>query len=225
MRYLILIFSLTICLTAKSQLRDTIFLRRIVADTPYHFYNAIYIDTINNQSRSNYLSDFSFNNFDSTRYFSELDGLKSIAKTKYNLKDFPRRWVLLYKYKGVYYTYVPSERGEMYRFEITDSTTIDYTMEGPEPSRINKITRLTPSQILISRSNYWKGESVEIKIIDTKKGIAVFTFSHTKYITSDYKFLMVSVDKISKFKTIINYCVTDKVPEFEFDTIDFSKLY
>jgi hypothetical protein len=35
---------------------------------------------------------------------------------------------------------------------------------------------------------------------------------------------MVSVDKAHKFRTIINYCETDKMSEFEFDEIDFKKL-
>ena len=97
-------------------------------------------------------------------------------------------------------------------------------MEGPEPSRINKITRLSPKQILINRSNNSKGEFLKINIIDTNKNIAVFTLSQSRNTKSNYKLLMVSVDKINKFKTIVNYCETGKVTEFKFDKIDFNKL-
>lgn len=224
MRHLLLIFSLIICLTAKTQVKDTIFLKRILVDTPYHFYNAIYIDATYKLQDIKLITNFNFSNFDSTTYFKELQRLKPLKKITTVPNDFPKKWILLYKYKDEYYTYVPSEAGENYRFAIADSTTIDYTMEGPEPSKINKIARLKPTQITINRDNYWKGSTVKINIIDTAKGIAVFTFSPTKYNKSEHKLLMVSVDKARNFKTIINFCETDKVAEFDFDIIDFTKL-
>lgn len=224
MRHLLTILALTICLIAKTQVRDTIFLKRILADTPYHFYNAIYIDIPYRLQNRKPVTNFNFNNFDSTTYFEELKNLKTLNKINNLTPDFPKKWILLYKYKDDYYTYVPSEAGENYKFEITDSTTIDYTMEGPEPSKINKLTRLTPTKIIINRVNRWQGNKVKINIIDTAKGIAVFTFSPTNYIKSEHKLLMVSVDKAGKFKTIINFCETDKVAEFNFDKIDFTKL-
>lgn len=224
MRHLLSILSLFISLIANSQLKDTIFLKRVVRDSPYHFYNAIYIDTINNLNRSKHLSDFSFNNFDSTTYFSELSRLQPLSKIKYSLKDFPKQWVMLQKYKGQYYTYVPSELGEMYRFEITDSTTIDYTMEGPEPSRIDNITRLTPFQIIIYNTNQWEAKTLKINIIDTSNGVAIFTFFPSKKNTHGNKQLMVSVHKINKFLIVLNDCEQEKVPEFDFDFIDFTKL-
>jgi len=224
MRHLLLILSLIICLTAKTQVKDTIFLKRILVDTPYHFYNAIYIDTTYRLQNRKLITNFSFSNYDSTTYFEELKNLKPLKKVNNLIRGFPKKWILLYKYKDDYYTYVPSEAGENYRFEITDSTTIDYTMEGPEPSKINKITRQTPTKIIIRRDNYWQGNIVKINILDRAKGIAVFTFSPTKYIKSEHKLLMVSVDKASNFKAIINFCETDKVAEFDFDKIDFSKL-
>ena len=218
-----MIFSLIVCFTAKSQERDTIFLKRVLEDTPYHFYNAIYIDTTIKVGNRKSIIDFSFDNHDSTTYFRELETLKPLKKIAGLPKDFPRKWVLLYKYKDEYYTYVPSEAGENFKFEITDSTTIDYSMEGPQPSKVNNIKVLTARKILILRNNYWKGKTVDINIIDKDKGIAIFTFS-TKYNKSGYKTLMVSIDKIQNFKTIINYCKTDKVREFEFDKIDFEAL-
>jgi hypothetical protein len=224
MRQLFLIFLLTVCFIAKSQERDTIFLKRVLEDTPYHFYNAIYIDTTIKVGNRKTITDFGFSKYDSTTYFEQLKALKPLKKITGLPKGFPRKWILLYRYKDEYYTYVPSEAGENFQFEITDSTTIDYSMEGPQPSKVNNIKVLTARKTLILRNNYWKGKTVYINIIDKDKGIAIFTFSPTKYNKSGYKTLMVSVDKIHNFKTIINYCITDKVGEFEFDKIDFEAL-
>jgi hypothetical protein len=206
------------------QSTDTIFLKRVLKDTPYHFYNAIYIDTTSFVNNEETITDFSFGHFDSTTYFDELKNLQPLKKNNHLPGGFSKRWILLYKYKNEYYTYVPSEKGERFWFEITDSTTVEYSMEGTEPSRINKITQLTPRKILINRDNMWQGKTVTINLIDPDRGIAIFTFGPTKYREDEYKFLMVSVDKAHKFRTIINYCETDKMPEFEFDEIDFKKL-
>lgn len=202
---------------------DTIFLKRVLKDTPYHFYNAIYIDTTSFVKNRATISDFSFGHYDSATFFSELKNMQPLKKI--HLPDgFSRKWILLYQYKNEYYTYVSSEAGERYKFEITDSATIDYTMEGPIPGRINNITQLAPGQILINRDHPWLGKSVNIHVIDAERGITVFTVSDTKNNDPVLKLLMVSLDKAHKFRTIINYCETDKMPEFEFDEIDFKKL-
>ena len=80
------------------------------------------------------------------------------------------------------------------------------------------------TQIQINRVNYWQGQKVKIDIVDKDKGIAVFTFSPTKFIAKAYKILMVDADKAHLFNTVINYCKTDKIEEFDFDKIDFIKL-
>ena len=52
---------------------DTIFLLRQLADTPHSFYHAIFIDT--GTAIRNQLSDFSFNQYDSS-YFDDVLLLK-----------------------------------------------------------------------------------------------------------------------------------------------------
>ena len=214
------LFLLILSFKLDAQSKDTIFFKREVRDSPYVFYHAIFIDTSKKVRQR--LTDFKFDNFDSGVYFSELKGLGLLRKRELPNK-FPKKWIELYLYKGEYYLYKPSEAGFNIRFEITDSTTIDFSMEGAEPSRINQILVLLPGHILLNRNNNWDGKTVEINIIDAKKGIAVFNFGRTKY-SYPLSRLMVDINKAYLFPLIHNYCVTDLQPEFEFDYVDFDKL-
>ena len=194
-----------------------------MADTPNGFYHAVFIDTA--VKYKNALTSFAFNDFDSSTYFDQLTKLRPVTNnTTADIKDVPQKWIALHKWKDNYYLYYPSDFGYHYRFAITDSTTIDYTMEGPEPSRLNKILFLSLTTLVIDRTNYWEGKKVQIEIINTAKGIAVFTFSATKYNKEGYQLLMVDVTKTHLFPTIVNYCRTDKQPEFDFDKTDFKTL-
>jgi hypothetical protein len=224
MRLVVLYCSLILCIAANGQVKDTIFLRRRLADTPYTFYNAVYIDKAYDFKRRGSLTDFSFNHFDSATYSGELQNLKPIKSRFKLMRDFPANWILLYQYKGEYFTYEPSERGEEFKFRINDSTTIDYTMEGPEPSRITGIQQLSATQLIITRNNLWKDRVVKINIVDPARGIGVFTFGPTAFKRAGQKLLMVSAEKAPLFRTIVNFCMTDKVSEFDFDIINFKKL-
>lgn len=206
-----------------AQHRDTIFLKREVGGRSYPFYHAIFIDTT--AQYRNELTSFSFNRFDSTQYFYQLKGLKPLINDGSSLRSkFPRKWIALHELKGRFYLYWPSDFGYHFRFEITDSTTIDFTMEGPEPSRLDKVSLLSPTHLIISRINFSQSESVDIKIIDTAKGIAIFTFSPTKYDKNGYQILMVDKAKAFQYPIIVNYCSTDKQQEYQFDEIDFKSL-
>ena len=225
---LLLITFVLISFSCFSQGQDTLFLKRsLYVDTPYNYtiYHTIYIDS--NYAKSGLISlvDFSFGEFDSTTYF---EGLKNLTKNKFQThsisNQFPRKWIALYEYNKDFYTYHPSDFGNHFKFQITDTTTIDFTMEGPEPSLILSVKQISSNKIELTRKNYWQGRRVTINIIDTVKGIAIFTFSQTKYIPYVQKILMVSADKANMFKTIVNYCATDKRDEFNFDKIDFEQL-
>lgn len=212
---------LLIGLTTNAQLNDTVFLKREINIQTAPFYHAIFIDTT--QKIKNSITDFRFRKFDSTTYFQELNLIKNQSRLYQLPKSISKKWVSLYLYKNEYYLYAPSDWGNNYKFEVTDTTTIDYYMEGPEPSKIVSIFQLSPAEVVINRKNNWNKNSVKIKVIDPERGIAIITFgSSTKKNTE--KRLMVSVDKVFKFKTIVNYCDTNKVSEWEFDNIDFSKL-
>lgn len=203
-----------------SQERDTVFIFRKAADTPDAFYHAVFIDT--SMRHKTELTNFRFNNYDSATYFDQLTNLRPLKKV--SIHYFPKRWIALYQLKGKFYLYKPSDFGNHFRFELTDSTTIDYTMEGPEPSRLDKISFVYPSHVAIERTNYWEGNHVDIKLVDKTKGIAVFTFGSTKHYKERKQVLMVDASKAYMFPTVVNYCPTDKQPEFDFDAVDFKSL-
>ncbi len=229
MRQLLLLitFALT-SLSCLSQRQDTLFLKRsLYVDTPYNYtiYHAIYIDSNYERSGLKSLIDFRFDNFDSITYFEGLQNLTKNKLHKHSIsQQFPKKWIALYEYKKDFYTYHPSDFGNHCKFQITDTTTMDFTMEGPEPSLILSVKQVSSNKIELTRKNYWQGHRLTINIIDTARGIAIFTFSPTKYRPYIYKRLMVSADKAKMFKTVVNYCATDKMNEFDFDKIDFEQL-
>jgi hypothetical protein len=205
----------------NAQMKDTVFLQREISEAPNGFYHAVYIDTSAKMRKQ--ITDESFGTFDTTSYLMNLSQIKTTIKLTYIPKEIPKKWVPIYLYKNEYYLYAPSDWGNHRKFIITDSTTIDYDMEGIEPSKIVSINQVSTNEILIKRKNNWQGDSVKIKMINSDLGIAIFTICKTRN-TVEEKRLMVSADKVYKFKTIVNHCESDKVSEWEFDNIDFSKL-
>lgn len=205
--------------------QDTLFIKRQIADTPYAFYHAIFIDTSNTSLFRKGITDYQFDQFDSSTYF---DGLRCLERPANSvnfdqLKGLPRNWVPLFRYKGQYYTYYASDWCCIFRFRITDTTTIDHSVEGPEPSWLQQIHPIGKGQFKIQRRSSYGGDEVDITIIDAIKGIAVLQFSPSKF-TAGFQILMVEADRAHLFPTIVNYCATDRMEELEFDMIDFSKL-
>ncbi len=223
MKRLLTIFFVGIGLSTDAQ--DTLFIDRTVADTPYAFYHAIFIDTAKNSVFRNRITQYQFNRYDSATYF---DGLQCLGRPNHKqkidrVKSLPRNWVPLFQYKGKYYTYHASDWCCIFRFRITDTTTMNHTVEGPLPSWIKSIKDHGKGKFTIERNGGYMGDTVTIQIIDQKKGVAIIHFSSSKY-TSGYEVLMVDANRAHLFPTIVNYCVTDRVEELEFDTIDFMGL-
>ncbi len=209
-------------LTAGSyaQKKDTIFLRRHFIRTPETEYFAIYIDT--GQHIKKQLTKFTFSEFDSATYFEELAELQPLQKQNIP-SGFPKKWIALYRLKGKYYLYSPSDYGYHYRFEITDSTTIDYGMEGPLPSRLEKIYAASSNRLSIQRENKWLPKQVEIELIDTTRGIAVFTYGFPNANKKPERLLLVDANKVHFFPTVVNHG-TSKTFEYDFDKINFEAL-
>ena len=222
MRYFFLIFLLYFSSSVNAQKSDTLFLKRITSNKHYSFYNAIFVDT--SAKFKSVLTNFDIDEKDDEMYFKALSELKNLKNQKnYWKDDFPKRWTALYQHKGKYYLYCPSDLGFHKQFEVTDSTLVSYGMEGFQPSQINKISFPSSSLALIDVSNAAGEQQVQIKIIDSEKGIAVFSISQLPH-NDLHKVLMVDASKIHLFPVIVNYCATDKVTEFDFDVMDFDKL-
>jgi hypothetical protein len=222
MRNYLLLLTLFIVVKSSGQ-KDTIFIERTVKDTPYAYYHAVFIDTASQWK--NILTDFRFKQFDSSTYYDELKELKPIVKQKaLRTLPFPKKWISLHRYKGKYYLYFPFDFDCHSRFEINDSTAINFTVEGPEPIKVTRLNTISSSHLIIEGENVYKQKKTEIKIIDPQKGIAVFYFGPPKYNQEGYHLLMVDASKTYLFPVIVNYCVTDRQSELEFDIIDFNEL-
>lgn len=205
--------------------QDTIFIKRKIVDTPYAFYHAIFIDTSDNSVFRKEITHYELNQFDSTTYFEGLTCLERPRQQRKfpTTKELPRNWIPLFQFKGKFYTYHASDGCCIFRFRITDTTTIDHTVEGPEPSWIQQIKYQGKGKFTIERNSLYGGDSVIVQIIDKQSGVAVVNFSSSRY-TSIRQILMVDANKAHLFPTIVNYCATDRMEELEFDTIDFSDL-
>ncbi|HCL05647.1 MAG TPA: hypothetical protein DHW64_06655 [Chitinophagaceae bacterium] len=223
MKRYISLLALIISYTTFAQHADTAFVKGELTEGSNPGSPAIFIDTSGRAKRE--LTNFVFNHYDSATYFEQLKRLRPLKHKKTVPENFPRKWIVLYQLKGKNYLYRPCDWGYHFRFEITDSTTINYTMEGPEPGRLDKISFPSKTHAIIEATNYWEGRRVEIKLVDTAKGIAVVTFGPTKYREGVNRVLMVDAKKVHLFPIIVNYCPTSKVQEIiDFDKIDFKSL-
>jgi hypothetical protein len=204
---------------AFSNAQDTVFIKRVITDTPYAFYHAIFIDQSDTSSFRKRITEYRFDHFDSSTYFDGLHCLERPVKKVYIQpnKELPRNWVPLYRYQGRYYTYHASDGCCIFRFRITDTTTIDHTVEGPEPSWIKSIKNNGKGKFTIERNSRYGSDKVTIQIIHKKHGIAIINFTQSKY-SSGRKILMVDAAKAHLFPTIVNYCPTNRVEELTFDS-------
>jgi hypothetical protein len=208
------------CLNAQFRYNDTLFLERcwIYSDTGYH---AIYFENDKKSVFYKYLSDFSIDKWDSTELL--MPARKLIQHVKSNaLKSFPLKWNLLYKYQGKYVVYSPSERGEDFKLDISDSLLIFYFME----KAIEPVISFNRSEYVFtirSKGIHSKKISItNIYIIDSKKQIAVVEMSFSN--DAVFYALMIPAERITEYPFIVNYCVTDKTDEVEFDLIDYQRL-
>lgn len=226
-KLIILIQFSLICFFCLGQRIDTLFLKRNFyqfgdSSFKYTVYHAIYIDS-NYSEKLKSIIDQYFDQIDSSSYKESLKQFHHNSFKKFPIKkQFPKRWIELFQYHNEFYTYHPSDFGNLYKFQLTDSTTIEYNIE-PGISFIRK-ANIDPNQINLRLENFWKANKLNIHFIDTTQGLAIFTFGPTKLNPKTEKKLMVCTDKMHLFKTIINYCEKEKTDEFEFEIIDFSQL-
>lgn len=214
-----------LCLGVVTHAQDTLFIKRTVADTPYAFYHAIFIDTSSTSVFRNRVTQYEFDRFDSTVYF---EGLACLERPRQPRKftttqALPRNWIPLFQYKGKFYLYHASDGCCIFRFRITDTTTMDHTMEGPSPSWIKRINYQGKGKFLIERTSQYNGSTVSVHIIDPQRGIAILNFSSSKY-SQGQQLLMVDADRAHLFPMIVNYCITERMEELEFEPIDFARL-
>jgi hypothetical protein len=127
-RFTLIILVFSFCLTAchppaikDRSTADTDFITREVTKENYC---AAYIEH-NRQSKLYDILDFKMDRYESNDYNEEYKSLKKRHPHNlkiYDLAGLPKEWIPLYKYKGKYYIYYPSDWGDLGRRVITDST-------------------------------------------------------------------------------------------------------
>ena len=224
MRRIFLLLTLTAPIKSSAQIAviDTTFLLKEYNDGVLH---SIFIESDRNSRYYNYISDYSFDEFDGASFNESLDYLKShqLELQNVSIEDIPRKWIILNQYKGEFYAYKPSDFYFHYKVSITDSAYVDFSGEGPSASKILSFQKMGNNTFQFTLEGmYSHGRELLIHMIDKKAGVAVFEDSSTE--REKIYYLMVDADKIRDFPLIVNYCESQKHHEFDFDKPDFLKL-
>lgn len=213
----------------KAQKRDTVFLLQN-RNEQSGYYHKIYVEPDRNSGYYNWVRNFDFDKYERDSYKESLHRLKN--KSNNPLKriqispGLPTKWSSLYVYKNKYYVYSPSESGFNYRLKFSDTTTIEFTMEGAWASLLTSVNKISKDTYKVTRKSLYDPNLIIIHIIDASKGIAVFEnlFRDPKNRKEPVYTLMVSAEHVKDFPLIVNYCETSKTREFKFDKPDFKKL-
>ncbi|MBS1918456.1 MAG: hypothetical protein JST87_19485 [Bacteroidetes bacterium] len=225
-KLLTIIFILTITSSFGQKVySDTAFILRDMSGGIYH---AIYIDK---NVKSEYYSwwtdkSFHFHNYDSLSYAESIKSIfgnsKPVFKREAINSSLPKRWLELNNYKGIFYLYSPSDYGNNSNLIITDTTIIEYFMDGPYAYVVDSCKTINENTFEFAvRSAYRTTTKYTIHMLDWEKQIAVFD-NHAQG-ESRYT-LRVGASKAKLFPMIVNYCHDQKQIEFTFDKINFLGL-
>jgi hypothetical protein len=210
---------------------DTIFISR---EKSKDYYHKVYIEKNRLSPFYKDLMDFKMEKFELEAYKQNCLELKKHFPShlkKYDLTGLPKEWIPLYKYKGKYYIYYPSEEGNMGRRIITDSSMVYWFMDGPDPEPILSAKKINENNWYLDINSYCKNISglkdrpdakLTIHIIDPKNKIAVWEDASQPKV--DRYELYVPKIYAKNFDMIVNYCLQNKTEEFEFDNIDYPTL-
>lgn len=206
---------------------DTIFISR-------DYYHKVYVEQNRQSPFYSNLMDFKMDKSELDEYKGNYRSLKKdfpAPLTKYDLQGLPKEWIPLYKYKGKYYVYSPSEEGNEGRRIITDSTMVYWFMDGPNPQPLLSVKRIKENIWYLNVNSYFKhingfpdrpDAKLIIHIIDPKNKIAIWEDKNQPE-TDRYE-LYIPKACAQDFDMIVNRSLQTKVPEFQFDKIDYNAL-
>lgn len=126
----------------KNGANDTIFLLKV---NTKDYSQIVYIERNRQSADYKFLLNFSFDsaaNADFKESNSYLKQKHHRPFKKYDLAGLPKEWLPVYRYKGKYYLYSPSEGGNEDRRIFTDSTIIYWGMEGPIAAPFQAVKKL-----------------------------------------------------------------------------------
>ena len=201
---------------------DTVVIRQERGEDSFH---TIYIDKSKTSEPFRFLMDFSFSQSDSTTYMNAWEDLVKTKKVVFratNTYDIPRQWLPVFKYKNRFYLYVPSDRGVTNRCAITDSSFVQWDMEGPYPEPLTRVRKLSRDLYKIETGPGRDVLKKEIRLftVDINTKLTVFEFSDAG---GKFFQLYVPAENAGQFD-LITHDSNEKQSEFEFDKIDFDAL-
>lgn len=208
-------------LWAQTTNRDTTFLLKNTKGTQHY----IFIEPNKASPFYDEVADFSIEGLGEQSYQNSLAALheRHLELGRIDIADFPTQWIITHQYKGQCYLYRPSDFYTHFQMGLTDSSFVDYTGEGPIANKILRFTKKDKSTYLfVLTGMYDSVRTITVHIIDRKKGIAVFEENTNGEGT--HFFLMVDARKRRQLPLIVNYCKTQKQPEFRFDEPGFVEL-
>ena len=210
-------------LVGQTEISDTSFISRNIS---IGIYQAVFIENHPSSIYYNWICDFSFDDSDSLSYQESMNAIFKDTLPKFskpNLSaDLNRNWCGLETYKNNYYLYAPSDWGNNSNLLITDSTIVEYFMDGPYAYVIERFKRINETTFEFDvRSAYSTTNKITIYEIDKKYQVAIVDKQENDM--HEYK-LLVNKTFARHFPIIVNYCKNQKMREFQFDTPDYLKL-
>jgi hypothetical protein len=202
---------------------DTLFLlKEHYADS----YQVAYVEKNRNSPDYKDLLNFSLNADENEEYRENCKALyKNAVKgsKKYKMTGLPRQWLPVYKHADKYYLYSPSEDGAQGRLMLTDTTVCFMYLDGYYPEQILSATNEGAGNWRLSAfSSTNGGHPIIVHTIDSKTHLAVWGDLNT----GDNRYqLYVPREYANNFDMVVNRDRGNvKVPEFNFDKIDFQKI-
>ncbi|MGV8829869.1 MAG: hypothetical protein ACWA6U_16290 [Breznakibacter sp.] len=211
----------------KPKLTDSTKVVKTEIDTKNQFERIYYIDYAINSQAKKEIINFGLANTKTSKsigstYLGVLKNLKNKPK-KIN-SNLPERWVKVFKYQGDWILF-----NDLPKYLLTDTCLVTFQMDDPVSSVIvdykSAINKYDYCLLLYNWENPTINQKsdLQIKIIDSKRLIALWRFEYQGQITYD---LMIPIDQVSHYPVMV-MMETDLMDDENeiFDKIDYEKLW
>jgi len=187
-------------------------------------YQAFYICEFENFPKVKYLKNFDFREHEMRTYNSMLHHVGKKKFSRIQKKDnhgLRRNWLPVYRYDDKYYTYAPSDWGNCGKRIITDSTFVHWYMDGPYPSLIQDIEKISEKiyKLKLGYIGLNKSSIVMLTISELidPKHVWLFEFDYGEGILE--RELYVPIENANEINLIVNHSPMDKMKEFKFEKL------
>ncbi|QXV66606.1 hypothetical protein INP83_05865 [Mucilaginibacter sp. 21P] len=204
---------------------DTMFLQK---EKTKDYYHIVYVEKNHAAQIFKDLVNFKFDHYDTVNYKQAYRVLKvrnPKPLKKYDLAGLPNEWLPVYTYRGERYLYAPADWGNADKRMITDSTIIYRGEEGPEPHVLNDFKKIGNNKYNLKAPPFYqfvKKSNINIYIIDPKTKLSVWEDTE---LPPAYRYRMyVPRQSAGSYNMVVNYCKAAKMPEFEFDKVNYQAL-